>query len=142
MPDTMDLLAISTTAGTGFDASIMKISEHDNSSFIQELRIVLNDIQHGISKKEAYKALVDRCETSEITSFASAVIQADELGIPISEVLKEQADTLRENRRIRAEEKANKAPVKMVLPLVLCIFPSIFIILLGPALMSIYDVLG
>ena len=141
MPDSMDLLVISTAAGLGFDASVMRISEHDNSPIIQELKIVMSDVQHGIAKRDAYMAMVDRCDVSEVTAFVNAILQADELGVPIADVLREQARTLRENRKLRAEEKANKAPVKMAIPLVLCIFPSIFIILLGPAILKIKEVL-
>lgn len=140
MPTTMDLLSISTSAGLGFDAAIMKIAEHDNAPCIQELKLTLSDVQHGISKKEAYSAMAERCEIHEMKAFVNAILQADELGVSISAVLKDQAEMLREERRLRAEEKANKAPVKITIPLVLCIFPAIFAVLLAPAVVSIIDV--
>jgi len=142
MPDAMDLLVISTTAGLGFDASVMRIGEYDNSPLIQELKIVMSDVQHGVSKKEAYLSMAERCGVQEVTAFINAVLQSDELGVPIADVLNEQADTLRNNRRIAAEESANKAPVKMAVPLVLCIFPAIFTVLLGPAMLSLFEILG
>ena len=139
MPDSMDLLAISTSAGLGFDAAVMRIAEDDNSPCIQELKIVMSDVQHGVSKKTAYLAMERRCDIKEMTAFVNAVLQADELGVSLSDVLREQAGLLRENRRIRAEEAANKAPVKMTIPLVTCIFPAIFIVLLGPAVITIME---
>ena len=141
MPDTMDLLAISTTAGLGFDAAVMRIADYDNSPCIQELKLVMGDVQHGISKREAYLAMKERCGVREMTAFINAMLQAEELGVPISDVLMEQSATLRENRQLKAEEKVNKAPIKITIPLVLCIFPAMFIVLLGPAIMSLSEIL-
>lgn len=142
MPDAMDLLVISTGAGLGFDASVLRIAEYDNSPCIQELKMVMNDVQHGIPKREAYSAMAARCSVQEVTAFVNAILQSEEMGVPVSDVLKDQAETLRTNRRLRAEEKANKAPVKMTVPLVMCIFPAIFAVLLGPAITELYEVLG
>ena len=95
-----------------------------------------------MSKKEAYEGLAKRCDVKELTTFLTALIQADQLGISIKSVLKVQAENLRKDRKMRAEEKALKAPVTMLIPMVLFIFPVIFIVLLGPAVINIMDIFG
>ena len=127
LPDIMDLLVVSVEAGLGFDAEVMQATR---------------DIQHGMSKKEAYEGLAKRCGVKELTTFLTALIQADQLGISIKSVLKVQAENLRKDRKMRAEEKALKAPVTMLIPMVLFIFPVIFIVLLGPAVINIMDIFG
>lgn len=137
MPDAMDLISISTSSGLGFESSVLKIAEKSNSPCIQELKIVINDIQHGVPKKDAYLAMQERCNLKEMTGLVTAILQSDELGAPIADVLNEQAEVLRDNKRIRAEERANKAPVKITIPLVFCIFPAILIVILAPAVYQI-----
>lgn len=140
LPDVMDLLIVSVEAGLGFDSALLRLYEKDKSPLMQELMRAVTDVQHGMSKKESYAAMSERCQVKEITSFLNALVQAEQMGISIKSVLKSQADSLREDRRQRAEEKALKAPVTMLIPLVIFIFPVIFIVLLGPALMNIKDV--
>lgn len=139
MPDTMDLLSITTNAGLGFEAAVMRIAEGSSSPCIQELRMVVSDIQHGISKKNAYLSMKERCDLREMSAFVTAIIQSEELGTSVSATLTEQAEVLRQNRRIRADENANKAPVKITIPLVFCIFPALLIVLIGPAF---YKIMG
>ena len=142
LPDIMDLLVVSVEAGLGFDSALIRLYEKDKSPLMEELMRTVQDVQHGMSKREAYGNMISRCGVKEIISFLNALLQAEQLGISIKSVLKTQAETLREDRRQRAEEKALKAPVKMLIPLVIFIFPVIFIILLGPAVMNIMDIFG
>ena len=142
LPDIMDLLVVSVEAGLGFDAALIRLYDKDKSPLMEELMRAVQDVQHGMSKREAYANASKRCGIKEITSFLNALIQAEQLGISIKSVLKTQAESLREDRRQRAEEKALKAPVKMLVPLVIFIFPVIFIVLLGPAMMNILEMFG
>ena len=142
LPDIMDLLVVSVEAGLGFDSALIRLYEKDKSPLMEELMRAVQDVQHGMSKRESYANASRRCGVKEITSFLNALIQAEQLGISIKSVLKTQAESLREDRSQRAEEKALKAPVKMLVPLVLFIFPVIFIVLLGPALMNILEMFG
>ena len=142
LPDIMDLLVVSVEAGLGFDAALIRLYEKDKSELMTELMQATRDIQRGMSKKEAYEGLAKRCDVKELTTFLTALIQADQLGISIKSVLKVQAENLRKDRKMRAEEKALKAPVIMLLPMVLFIFPVIFIVLLGPAILNIMDIFG
>lgn len=139
LPDVMDLLVVSVEAGLGFDAALAKLYEKDKSPLMQEFMQASRDIKRGVSKKEAYESLAKRCDVKEMTSFVMAVIQADQMGISVKSILLTQAESLRDKRRQRAEEKALKAPVLMLIPLVVFIFPVIFIVLLGPAVINIMD---
>jgi tight adherence protein C len=140
LPDVMDLLVVSVEAGLGFDAALMRLYEKNQSILMEELMEATRDIQRGVSKKEAYTALSKRCKVKEFTTFLTAMIQADQLGTPIKSVLKSQAEMLRAERTRRAEKKAKEAPVKMLIPMVIFIFPVIFIVLLGPAAMTVWEV--
>ncbi|MCR5704621.1 MAG: type II secretion system F family protein [Eubacterium sp.] len=139
LPDVMDLLVVSVEAGLGFDAALAKLYEKDKSPLMQEFMQASRDIKRGVSKKEAYDSLAKRCDVKEMTSFVMAIIQADQMGISVKSILLTQAESLREKRRQRAEEKALKAPVLMLIPLVVFIFPVIFIVLLGPAVINIME---
>ena len=139
LPDIMDLLIVSLEAGLGFDAALLRLHEKDKSPLMEELIKAENDIQHGMTKKDSYTNMINRCQVKEVTSFLNALLQAEQMGISIKTVLKNQAENLREDRRQRAEEKALKAPVKMLIPMVMFIFPVIFIILLGPAAMNVIE---
>lgn len=142
LPDVLDLLTVSVEAGLGFDAALAKVVEKMEGSLPEELGRLLQEIKMGKPRKEAMKDLRDRIGVEDLSNFVSSVIQADQLGVSIGSVLRLQAGENREKRRQAAQEKAMKAPVKMVIPLVLFIFPAIFIVLLGPALLKIIDVLG
>jgi len=137
IPDTLDLLTISVRAGLGFDAALGKVTEKMQGPVSDEFRRGLAEIRMGKTRREALRAIVARTEVAALTSFIGAVIQAEQLGVSISKVLEVQSEQLRIERRQRAEEMAAKAPIKMLLPLVGCIFPALFVVILGPAIILI-----
>lgn len=141
LPEVIDLLSVSMTAGLSFDASVKKVTEKLNGPFITELKIMHNELQMGRPKRDALKRLGECSDIPELKTFVSSVIQADQMGIPVKNILEAQARQLRLARKQRAQEQAQKAPVKMLIPMVLFIFPVIFIILLGPAVVNIFEVL-
>lgn len=136
LTDTIDLIAISVEAGLGYDSAIMNIWQKNKSAAMQELVRTIEDINYGMSRHDAYQSLAARCDVEEMTLFANNMAQADAMGIPIVNILKAQADALRVARRRKAEMQINKAPVKMLLPLVLFIFPTMLVILIGPAIIN------
>lgn len=133
LPDALDLLTICVEAGLGFDAAMGKVYEKWDNELSTAFGRVLQEIQLGKIRREALRDMSSRMEVSDITSFTAAIIQADQLGVSISKILRIQSDQMRVKRRQRAQEKAQQAPVKMLLPMVFLIFPSIWIVLLGPA---------
>jgi tight adherence protein C len=133
LPDSMDLLTISVEAGLGFDAALSQVARNTEGPLAGEFFRVLQEMQIGKSRAEAFKALAERTTVPELRAFVSSLVQADKFGIPIAKVLREQSKELRVKRRQVAEEKAQKVPVKIMVPLVLFIFPVIFIVILGPA---------
>jgi tight adherence protein C len=137
IPDTLDLLTISVRAGLGFDAALGKVVEKMEGPLIDEFRRALAEVRVGKSRREALRDIVPRTEVPPLTNFIGAIIQAEQLGVSISKVLQVQSEQLRIERRQRAEEQAAKAPIKMLFPLVGCIFPSLFIVILGPAIILI-----
>ena len=137
IPDALDLLTISVRAGLGFDAALAKVVEKMVGPLTDEFRRALAEVRVGKARREALRDVVARTEVPALTNFIGAIIQAEQLGVSISKVLQVQSEQLRIERRQRAEEQAAKAPIKMLFPLVGCIFPSLFIIILGPALILI-----
>jgi len=137
MPDALDLLTICVEAGLGFDAAMAKVSEKWESDLSMAFARVLQEIQLGKTRREALRDMADRIDLAEMTSFVAAVIQSEQLGISLSKVLHIQADQMRMKRRQLAEEEAHKAPVKMLIPMALLIFPSLLIVLLTPAAIRI-----
>ncbi len=137
VPDTLDLLTISVRAGLGFDAALAKVVEKTKGPLADEFRRCLAEIRVGKTRRESLRDVVSRTEVQALTSFIGAIIQAEQLGVSISKVLQVQSEQLRIERRQRAEEMAAKAPIKMLFPLVGCIFPSLFIVILGPAIILI-----
>ncbi len=133
LPDSMDLLSISVEAGLGFDAALSHVARNTEGPLAGEFFRILQEMQIGKSRAEAFRAFADRTTVSEIKGFVSSLVQADQFGIPVANVLREQSKELRVKRRQVAEEKAQKVPVKIMVPLVLFIFPVIFIVILGPA---------
>jgi tight adherence protein C len=131
-------------AGLGFNAAMSKVNEKWNNALSRAFGRCIAEMRMGQSRREALRAMSTRLDVPEVTAFVAAVIQADQLGVSISKVLRIQSEQMRIRRRQRAEEKAQQAPLKMSFPLVLLIFPSIYIILLGPALLILLhsDVLG
>jgi tight adherence protein C len=142
IPDALDLLTISVRAGLGFDAALGKVAEKLPGPLSDEFRRALAEIRVGKTRREALRDIVGRTEVPALTNFIGAVIQAEQLGVSISKVLQVQSEQLRIERRQRAEEQAAKAPIKMLFPLVGCIFPSLFVVILGPALILIAVNLG
>jgi tight adherence protein C len=141
LPDAMDLLTVSVEAGLSFDSALLHVVDKSKGALSEEFRITLKELQMGKSRREALRALGERTNVDDLLTFIGSMIQADQLGVPISRILRTQAEQVRTKRRQRVEEKAMKAPVKMLIPLVFCIFPSIFIVLLGPAAIQIYQTL-
>ncbi|NPV90012.1 MAG: type II secretion system F family protein [Firmicutes bacterium] len=133
LPDSLDLMLVSIEAGMGFDGALQKVADKSRSVLGQEFSRLLNEIRMGKPRREAMRSMADRIGTEEVSGLVGAVIQSESLGVGISGVLRQQAALLRQRRRQKAEEKAMKAPIKMLIPLVLFIFPTIFIVLLGPA---------
>jgi tight adherence protein C len=143
MPDALDLLTICVEAGLGFDAAMSKVNEKWDNELSLAFGRVLREIQLGKLRREALRDMADRIGIPEMTSFVAAIIQSEQLGVSMSKVLRIQADQMRIKRRQRAEEEAHKAPIKMLFPMGLLIFPSLMIILLGPAaLMLMQSALG
>ena len=139
LPDAFDLVTTCVEAGLGLDAALTRVAEKEDGPFGEELTITLREISLGKLRRDALKQLSDRCGIDDLTTFVNAVIQAESMGTSIATVLRVQADQMRTRRRQRAEEQAQQAPVKMIFPLVLCIFPTLFIVILGPAALSVYD---
>ncbi len=137
IPDALDLLTISVRAGLGFDGALGKVVEKLKGPLTEEFRRALAEIRVGKARRDALRDIVPRTEVPPLTNFIGAIIQAEQLGVSISKVLQVQSEQLRIERRQRAEEQAAKAPIKMLFPLVGCIFPSLFIVILGPAIILI-----
>jgi tight adherence protein C len=137
IPDALDLLTISVRAGLGFDAALGKVVEKLHGPLPDEFRRALAEVRVGKARRDALRDIVARTEVGPLTNFIGAIIQAEQLGVSISKVLQVQSEQLRIERRQRAEEMAAKAPIKMLFPLVGCIFPSLFIVILGPAIILI-----
>ena len=142
IPDALDLLTISVRAGLGFDGALSKVVEKLKGPLTDEFRRALAEIRVGKARREALRDIVPRTEVPALTNFIGAIIQAEQLGVSISKVLQVQSEQLRIEWRQRAEEMAAKAPIKMLFPLVGCIFPSLFIVILGPAMILIVLNLG
>jgi tight adherence protein C len=137
IPDALDLLTISVRAGLGFDGALGKVVEKLKGPLTDEFRRALAEIRVGKPRRDALRDIIPRTEVPALTNFIGAIIQAEQLGVSISKVLQVQSEQLRIERRQRAEEMAAKAPIKMLFPLVGCIFPSLFIVILGPAIILI-----
>jgi tight adherence protein C len=137
LPDALDLLAVSVEAGLGFDGAISKLIDHMDGALSEEFGLTLNEIRIGESRQDALKKLAARADTPEISGFTRAIIQADQLGISLGRILRVQATDTRHRRQAAAEEKAMKAPIKMLFPTVLFIFPAMFLVILGPAFLNL-----
>ena len=137
IPDSLDLLTISVKAGLGFDAALGKVVEKTSGPLADEFRRALAEVRIGKPRRDALREMVARVNVPALASFIGAIIQAEQLGVAIARVLEIQSEQLRIERRQRAEELAAKAPIKMLFPLIGCIFPSMFIVILGPALILI-----
>jgi tight adherence protein C len=136
LPDALDLLTISVEAGLGFDAALVKVTEKLKGPLSDEFKRAASEQRVGKSRQEALRGINDRVDQRELKNFISAIIQADQLGVSMSKVLRIQSEQMRGERRQRAEEKAAKAPILIMLPTIGCIFPSLFIVILAPAALS------
>ncbi len=136
LPDALDLLTIAVEAGLGFDAAIVKMTEKMKGSLSDEFKRAAGEQRVGKSRQEALRGIIERVEQKELQSFISAIIQADQLGVSMAKVLRIQSEQMRMERRQRAEERAAKAPVMIMLPTIGCIFPALFVVILGPAALS------
>lgn len=137
LPDAMDMLTVCVEAGLGFDAALAQVARNTRGPLAAELGRVLQEMQIGKSRAQALRAMTQRTTVAELRSFVSALIQASELGIAMAKVLREQAKELRTRRRQRAEEQAQKVPVKILFPLIFNIFPVLFIVIIGPGAITI-----
>lgn len=138
LPDAIDLLTISVEAGLGFDPALLRVVEKWDNALTREFGRMLSEVRMGHSRRDAMRDLAKRVNVDDLNVFISAVVQADQLGVSISQVLRIQSKQMRMRRRQRAEEKAHKAPVKMIFPMVFLIFPALYIVLLGPAVPMVY----
>ena len=141
LPDALDQITMGVEAGLGFEAALARVVRAGTGPLAEEFARVLKEMQIGISRSDALRSLAERSSIVELNTFVISVVQAEEYGLPIAQVLRVQAEELRTLRRQRAEEKAMKLPVKIIFPLGFCIFPALFIVLLGPGAIRIYRAL-
>lgn len=137
LPDALDLLDLCVESGLGMQAALARVSKHQKGPVAEEFGRVLQEMQLGVSRDDAFEALAERSRQEDLRRFVTAIVQADKLGVPVASVLKEQAREMRAKRRSRAREMAQKVPVKIVLPLIVCLLPCLFIVVMGPAGISI-----
>lgn len=138
LPDTLDQIVISIEAGVGFEAALARSAEAGAGPLAEELMRLIQDIALGMTRREAYLALAGRTSVEDLRNFAKAVVQAEEYGVSIASVVRTQAREMRIGRRARAEAKAQQVPVKILLPLIVCIFPVLFIVVMGPAVVNAF----
>jgi tight adherence protein C len=139
LPDILDTITVSVEAGLGFDSALAQVTRYGRGPLAGEFARVLQEMQIGRSRVDALRALSQRTNVTELKSFCAIVIQATELGIPIANVMREQSREMRIRRRQNAEELAQKIPVKILFPLIFCLFPALFIVVLGPGMIRILD---
>jgi tight adherence protein C len=140
LPDALDMLSVCATAGLGFDQALQRVSEHWNTPVGAEFGRVIHEMEMGLSRREALRNMADRLDVSELSSFVAFVLQSEQLGMAISDVLHTQAAQMRAERRFRAQEQAQKIPTKMLIPMAFLIFPAILAVVLGPALPKLFTV--
>lgn len=139
LPDVIDLLTVSIEAGLSFDGAMAKLSEKMSGVLVSEFSVVLKEMRMGVSKRDALKSMIERVPVGNLITFVSAILQADQLGVSIGNILRIQSTLMRQKRRQKASELAMKAPIKMLFPMVFFILPTIFIILLGPVVLKILE---
>lgn len=139
LPDAIDLLTISVESGLGFDAALQQVARNTEGPLAEELSRVMREMQIGQGRADALRAMGERTSVGDLRTFVGAMVQADAFGIPVAQVLRVQSAEMRVKRRQRAEEKAQQVPVKITIPLIFCILPTLFIAVMGPAVLSIMD---
>jgi tight adherence protein C len=139
LPDAIDLLTISVESGLGFDAALQQVARNTEGPLAEELSRVMREMQIGQGRADALRAMGERTNVGDLRTFVGAMVQADAFGIPVAQVLRVQSAEMRVKRRQRAEEKAQQVPVKITIPLIFCILPTLFIAVMGPAVLSIMD---
>jgi tight adherence protein C len=139
LPDALDIVAVSVEAGLGFDAALGRLAEHMEGPIVDEFTLVLGELRIGEARSVALRKMAERVDLPELNSVVNSLLQADQLGSPLGRMLRVQAQESRNRRQVAAEEQAMKAPVKMLFPTVLCIFPAMFVVVLGPALIKITE---
>jgi tight adherence protein C len=139
LPDAIDLMTISVESGLAFDAAVQQVARNTEGPLADEFSRVLREMQIGQGRAQALRGLAERTEVDDLKSFVTSMVQADSFGIPIANVLRIQSSEMRTKRRQRAEEKAQKVPVKITIPLIFCILPTLFIAVMGPAVIHIMD---
>ncbi len=139
LPDVLDMMSICVDAGLGFEAALQKVAFETHHELALELRRVISEVRVGVSRADALRHLVERTQVPEVASLVAVLVQADRLGIAIRNVLNTQSVQMRIHRRQHAEEEAGKAPIKMMIPMVIFIFPAMFIVILGPAVPRLMD---
>ncbi len=142
LPDALDLMTISVEAGLGFDAAVSRVAKETTGPLAQELARLLQEMQIGVGRVEAMRAMAERTTMHDLKSFCLAMVQADTFGIPVARVLRVQSKEMRGKRRQRAEEKAQQVPVKILFPLIFFILPSFFVVTIGPVVLETMDVFG
>jgi tight adherence protein C len=142
LPDALDILAVSVEAGLGFDGALAKLGEHKDGPLSEQFGLVLSELSIGESRQHALRRMAERVDINELTSVTTSLIQSEQLGTPLGHVLRTQAGESRHRRRVAAEEQASKAPVKMVLPTGIFILPAIIIVLVAPAMLTIFNAFG
>ena len=140
LPDAMDMLSVCATAGLGFDQSLQRVSEYWDTPIGRELGRVISEMEMGVTRRDALRNLSDRLEIREISSFVALILQTEQLGMSISDTLHAQAEQMRIERRFRAQEQAQKAPIKMLIPMAVLIFPALLAVILGPSIPTLRDV--
>ncbi len=139
LPDALDMLSVCATAGLGFDQSLQRVSEYWDTPIGREFGRVISEMEMGLTRRDALRNLSDRLEIREIASFVALILQTEQLGMSISDTLHAQAEQMRIERRFRAQEQAQKAPIKMLIPMAMLIFPALLAVILGPAIPAIMD---
>jgi tight adherence protein C len=137
LPDALDMMTVCVEAGLGFDGALAQVSRNTQGPLAEEFARTLQEMQIGLSRAQALRGMVARTTVPELRAFVGALVQAGELGIPVARVLREQSGEMRVRRRQRAEERAQKVPVKIMFPVVICLFPALLVIIIGPGIISI-----
>lgn len=142
LPDALDMMTVCVEAGLGFDAALQKVADKWTNELSTAFERVTQEFRLGRTRREALRDMADRIDVEDLSAFVAAVLQADQLGVSMAKVLRIQSEQMRIRRRQRAEEEAQKAPIKMLFPMVFLIFPALFVVLLGPAVLTLIEVFG